>query len=308
MELRQLQYFVAVADCGQVTRAAEQLHIAQPAISQQIRHLERELGVTLFERTSQGMVFTEAGATFAVRARRVLRELVLAEQEIKNVAGGFPKRRLKLGTIHSLDDSVVPQMLTAFHAQRPDIGVSVREDITGRLLTALERGELDVVICHMDTGDSRSGIVTEPLFLQELVLAVPPLHPLAGRVGVLLSELHDESFVLPPVGSGLRRVLDRTMAGASLIPRVATETSAFQTMRALVVQGVGIAFIPLQLVKHEDAVVDFARLEPPMTRTISLARTDDQEVGPAAETFMTFARAHVADLSGARSAAGAGTS
>lgn len=296
MELRQVQYFVEVADCGQVTRAAQRLHIAQPAVSQQIRHLERELGVALFERTSHGMVFTEAGAVFAVRARRILRELALAEQEVKSLVNGFPTQRVALGAIHSLDDSVVPQMLTAFHAQRPDIRVSVREDIGDRLLTSLERGELEVVICHVDTDDHRPGVVTERLFLQELVLAVPPAHPVAGRADVLLSELHDQLFVLPPVGSGLRHVIDRAMAGASLVPKVAAETSAFQTMRAMVEQGVGIAFIPGQLLEHAGPAIQVARPEPRMTRTISLARTNDQELGSGAEIFMTFARAHFRGL------------
>jgi DNA-binding transcriptional LysR family regulator len=290
MEFRQIRYFVEVAKHLHFTRAAGSLRVAQPAVSQQIRRLERELGVELFERTSGGVRLTEAGSTFLTRAQRVLGEVSLAEKELRELAGAM-RGRVVLGTFQYLADLDLPALLTQFHAEHPDIEVVVREQMADQLLLMLCNGELDLVIAYLDEARTTPGLSTEPLYSEELVAVTSHSHPLSARRGVSFGELRGEPFIMPPLGSGLRRIIDRATAAESFEPKIAFESGELRTIRALAAQGLGVTVLPRSVAQSDGPKIGILPFLPgPLTRTVSLTWREGEPFPPAASAFLAFSR------------------
>ena len=161
MELRQLRYAVAVAAHRHFTRAAAAVPVAQPALSHQIRLLEQELGVELFERSRSGVRLTEAGEIFLLRARRALAEVDAAREEIAALRG-LARGRLVIGAMQALAGLDLPRLLAAFHAAYPGIDVSLSEDSTRDMFTMAVRGEIDLAIAALDV-EQPAGLEVLPL-------------------------------------------------------------------------------------------------------------------------------------------------
>ena len=191
--LRQLEYLVAVADHLSFRRAAEAVHVSQPALSTQIQRLETLLGVKLFERDRRTVVATRAGIAAAARARHILQRV----DELVEFAGSFREPlsgRLRLGVIPSIAPYLLPIALPAVRAAHPDLRLLLREDTTERLLEQLHDGHLDVVLLALE---ARLGDVhRHPLFDDPFVLAVPKGHPLARRKTVREADLEGEPVLL----------------------------------------------------------------------------------------------------------------
>src|SRR4030088_3513159 len=149
MELRQLRYCLAVADHLHFTRAAEALHVAQPALSQQIRRLEAELGLELFARTSRSVALTEAGEQVVVRARRILAEADAIGEDVDALRGVL-RGRVVVGSMQSLGPLDLSGLLADFHAQHPGVDVVLREDTTQRMVAMLAADELDLAVATID--------------------------------------------------------------------------------------------------------------------------------------------------------------
>src|SRR5487761_42631 len=193
MELRQLRYVIAVATHRHFTRAAASVPVAQPALSHQVRLLEQELGIELFERSRSGVRPTEAGEIFLLRARRTLAEMDAAREEIaafKGLASG----RLVLGAMQALAGLDLPKLLAAFHAAYPGIDVSLREDSTRDMFTMAARGEIDLAIAALDV-ERPAGLDALPLVREPVVMAVPVSHRLAHQEPVALEQFREETFV-----------------------------------------------------------------------------------------------------------------
>lgn len=294
MELRQLRYFVAVARHRHFTRAAEEVGVAQPALSQQIRNLERELGVLLFDRTSRRVQLTEAGKVFLARAEALLAEATRAQVEMQEFAG-LVRGRVTIGAVPSLDDRWLAALLARFYRRYPGIELALREETTAQVADLVARGRLDLALLHRTPGPAAPGLAIAPLFTEDLVLAVAPDHPLAGREGVALHDVREAPWILLKPGSAIRQTVLEAAAVAGYTPHIACESGALTTVRALASAGLGVAVLPRSVAVAEGSPIAVLALGPPrLTRTVALAWREGPPRSAAAAAFLAFARAGAA--------------
>jgi DNA-binding transcriptional LysR family regulator len=245
VEIRHLRYFLAVADELHFGRAAERLHIAQPALSQQIRQLEKFVGVALFQRTSRRVSLTEAGAAFQPRARDLLERLSADLDEASRVGRG-EVGRLDLAFITSAT-AIVSELLRAFARSRPEVQVKLRDGFTDDVLTALSQGTADVGIVR--DAEERDGIALSPLLTERFVALVPDAHPAASGGSVSPMALRTDPLVLFPKSAGQQAfaVNTQVLREADIDVEVAQECSHWHTIIALVASGLGVTIAPLSV-------------------------------------------------------------
>lgn len=244
MDLRRLEAFVAVAEERHFGRAAERLHMAQPPLSQQIRALERELGVPLFTRTTRRVDLTAAGAAYLPRARAILRETAEAADEVRLVAAGR-LGRLTLGCVGSVTYSLLPRLARGLAAELPGVEVSFRgEMLVPDQVDALVAGEVDLALLR--TPVRTPSLAITALRQDKLVLAVPAEHRLATRSRVGVRDLRDVDLIVH-AGSRAAVMYDRVVGlcrGAGFEPRVRHEVAETSTLVTLVAGGLGVAVVP----------------------------------------------------------------
>ena len=294
MELRQLRYFVTVAYRKHFTQAAEDLVLTQPTLSQQIRQLERELGVILIERTSRQVRLTPAGEALLVRAEQILAEVEWAHREMQEYTG-LARGRVVIGSLQSLEAFRFPALLSRFHKQYPGIEIVLREEATERLLELLTRGELDLAIIQIMDDSwpleiTTSSIETEQLLTEELVLVVAPTHPLAHQQQANVEELRNEPFVLFKPGSGLRHTVMQRSSAAGFTPRVLFESGELATIRSLVAEGLGISVLPRSVAEAPGRAIAIVPLAPAPKRVILLAWYPQISMKPDVTACLTFIR------------------
>jgi len=243
MELRHLRYFVTVAEERHFGKAATRLHMSQPPLSQQIRALEKELGVVLLNRDRRGVSLTEAGAQLLDHARLVLshaEQTLHVAQQIRDGSRG----RVRVGFVGSGLYSIVPDLVRQLKRQEPDMTLLVREIETGEQVEALLDGHLDLGIVRppLDEPDLHSQDIEE----EPLVLAVPRAHRFAAHRRVALSELADDDFVLftRRLGAGYWDAVAQACGAAGFAPRVVYEAEHVHTMVGLVAAELGVSLVP----------------------------------------------------------------
>jgi LysR family transcriptional activator of glutamate synthase operon len=285
MELRQLRYLVALADERHFTRAAEREHIAQPALSQQIRRLEAELGLTLVERTTRRVAMTQAGDLLVGRARRVLAELDAAQAELASLAG-VQSGRLSVGALHTMGPVDLSLLLASFHRSHPGIDLEVREQSSEELAEMLRVDEIDLAFLSVTEHIQSRGLTLHRLVSEELVVVLPTEHPLAGRPSVRFGELADEAFISFRRGSRLRELLDGAAAEAGFEARITLESNESRRIRSLVSSALGVAILPRSDATGPGAAVAvIALVEPSLTRDVTLAARTQRRLSPAAIAF-----------------------
>ncbi len=290
MELRQLRYLVALADERHFTRAAEREHVAQPALSQQIRRLEEETGLTLVERTTRQVTITDAGAILVGRARRILTELDAAQSELQGLRG-IQTGKVTVGTLHTMGPVDVSLALAVFHEQHPGIELTVREQSSEELAEMLRIDELDLAFLSVTERIESHGLGLHQLVSEELVAVLPANHPLAGRDAVRMRELADEQFISYREGSRLRELLEVAGHEAGFVPQVKLESNESQRIRRLVARGMGVAILPRSDAERPgDEIVVVSLTEPSLRRDITLAWRADRRHAPAAAAFLALAR------------------
>jgi DNA-binding transcriptional LysR family regulator len=291
MELRQLRYALAVATHRHFTRAAASVPVAQPALSHQIKLLEQELGVQLFERSRSGARLTEAGEIFILRARRALAEMDAAREEIAAL-NGLTAGRLVLGAMQALARLDLPRLIAAFHAAYPGVDVSLREESARDMLTLAARGEIDLAIAALDI-EPPAGLEAVPLVREPVLVAMPAAHPLAALKTVPVPRLAGETFIFFKPGTGLRAVSDQAAEQAGFVPHVGFQTSSHDRLLALVSEGLGVAFVPASAVSdpppHGVAV---RPASPAIDRTVGVAWRAGHRHTPAASAFLALLRDH----------------
>jgi LysR family transcriptional activator of glutamate synthase operon len=292
MELRQLRYLVAVADELHFTRAAAREHIAQPALSQQIRRLEDEVGLPLVERSTRRVVLTEAGETLVAGARRILAELEATRAELSDQAG-VRTGHLAIGVTGTLGPFDVSRLLAAFHARYPGVELTMRERPSNELSGMLRRDELDFAFLSVTERIARPGLEFRRLIEEELLVALPADHRLAGRAKLRLSELADETFVSFLEGTRLRELLVGAARDAGFEPHIAFESDQVRRIRDMVGLGFGVTILPRSDVSAEDdGRLAVARLvEPALRRDVTLAWRAERRLAPAARAFREMALA-----------------
>ncbi|WP_414719922.1 LysR family transcriptional regulator [Umezawaea sp.] len=284
MELRQLEYFVAVAEECHFTRAAKRVHVAQSGLSASIRSLEAELGAPLFVRSTRQVELTEAGRALLVEARRALGSVDAARDAVAAVQG-LLRGSLSVGSLQCLHVVHLPAVLAAFHDAHPGVEIRLRQGGTADLVDEVRAGRVDVafVTRSPDRDVRMSTLATEPL-----VLACAPEHPLAGRPSVALPELAGESFVDFNEGWGTRDVVDRTLAAAGVDRRVGVEVNDVHSLLDFVGFGLGVALVPRSFSLKTD-LVRFVDLDGgPVAETVVVTGTT---VSAAARALLDLVRA-----------------
>ncbi|MCX4956895.1 LysR family transcriptional regulator [Streptomyces virginiae] len=241
MELRQLAYFVAVAEKQNFTRAAERVHISQSGISAQIRQLERELGAELFDRSARTATLTAAGAAALAPARAALAAAAAVGQAVGDVAGVI-RGRITVGMVVGCTVTPLFEALAAFHRAHPGVEIALLEDNSDRLVQGVRAGTVDVALIGTATA-APAGLEALTLVSERLVVAVPPDHPLAHRRRVTLRDLADHPVICMPAGTGLRTVLDQACAAQRLQPVIALQAGAADAMADLAARGLGVAVL-----------------------------------------------------------------
>lgn len=288
MELRQLRYFLALAHHLHFARAAESLHITQPSLSQQIRALEEELGVTLFERSRRHVALTADGEALLPYARQLV---ALADDALAEFAerGGLRRGRIRLGTTPTLGGHLLPGVINDFFEAYPGLELLITEDGSDRLARGLQEGRLDLALLVEDP--SLNGHVFEPLLNERIVVALPPDHPLAGQAAVCLEDLRDEGFIVCREGYHLRSLTLTACQTAGFAPRIAVSGTDVDTALRFVQSGLGVALVPEIAVRHFGGVETVALSDPPLERTIGLAYNPGRYLSRAAAALREFLRA-----------------
>jgi DNA-binding transcriptional LysR family regulator len=256
VELRQLEYFVAVAEERHFTRAARRVRVAQSGLSASIRALERDLGAPLFIRNTRRVELTDSGRAFLAEARHVLSTADAAREAVASV-NGLLRGTLAVGTLQCLGGIDLIGTLAAYHRRYPGVEIELRQGGSVDLIDRVRAGGLDVAFVS-EPVDGAPGVAFEPLLSQPMVLACSAEHPFAGRTGVPLIELTGEKFVDFPAGWVTRDVTDRALPGR----RVSLEANDVHTLLDLVGHGMGIALVP-QDFAHKPTTATFVPLAEP---------------------------------------------
>jgi DNA-binding transcriptional LysR family regulator len=252
MELRHLEYFVAVAEELSFTRAARRLQVVQSGVSTVIRALERELGAPLFDRSTRDVALTDAGKALLAEARTTLNAAQAAREAVQEVVAGI-KGSITIGTLTWLGFVDLPGLLGRFRLEHPGVTVHLRSVGTGSygLAKSLVDGEIDVAFLS-PVGPLPSGLTARELVYVRMVLLVRDDHPLADRSSVALAELAAEEFVDSPPGWGNRILVDQAFAAADVERRVTLEIANLPTVPDYVHHGLGIAIVPDLLDREPD--------------------------------------------------------
>ncbi|MFE3458364.1 LysR family transcriptional regulator [Nocardiopsis aegyptia] len=284
IELRHLRYFLALAEDLHFGRAARRLHIAQPALSQQIRQLERLVGVELFRRTSRSVRLTEAGAAFQPRARDLLVRLAADLDEAGRVGRG-ETGRLDVAFITSAT-AIVSEHVRAFALGRPEVRVTLHDGFTTDVLAALERGTADVGIVR--DAEERDGIDLAPLASERFVAVVPTDHPVAERSRVDAVELAADPLILFPRSAGPRAfdLNTRALREAGVDVVVAQECSHWHTIIMCVAAGLGVTIAPYSVTALLPAGVRRIELAGPATVSRVLMATRGGDDRPLLRAFL----------------------
>lgn len=292
MELRQLRSVEAVARHRHFTRAAEELHLAQSALSHQIRRLEQELGTPLFDRTSRRVSPTEAGQAIAIRARRVLAEVEAARAEVDELRGVL-RGRIWIGALRPAGGLDVPGLLARFSQAHPGVEVGLREGIAADMLRFLAADELDAAFCLV-AGELADEFTGEQLTDEEVVAAfAPDRAPPAPHVNV--ADLARHRIVAPRRGSAITTALERRFADASTPLRLALESGDPFLLSALAAQGFATAILPRSLTALEGPALEVRSLPPAVHLPVMLVWRRERNLPPAARACIEFVRRETAN-------------
>lgn len=308
MELHQLRYVLAVTESGSFSKAAEKLFVVQSNVSAQVRKLERELGVELFERRPHEVVLTAFGRAFLPRVRECLAALEEARTSL-DALRGLTAGSASLGVLSTVVNWLMPTLTDRFLRSYPGVDLWLTEEPSSVLCNMVVARNIPQALIIRPP--SRNALLEyEPLFDEELVALVPEGHALCGTGTVPLNAFKDEDVLLPEAGNQLRDMIHDACAAAGFEPRSRIEVGKKQLARELAVAGVGVAFMPAVAAIHDVAAVTdrIVRItNPRIVRSVGLARHQRSSLSPAdvamAELIRDVVREQIA-LSETRTAAG----
>lgn len=295
MELRQLRTFLCLAELGSLTRAADQLRIAQPALSRQIRMLEEEIGLPLFIRHSRGMQLTEAGAELLRFASGPLRQLEIAVAQVRELETRV-SGHVALGLMPSVADIFAGRLAERVSEELPDVSLRITEAYVPHLVEWLLRGDLDVTLSY--GGPQGPGLKISNL-LQEELLLIGPASELSLTRTIPWPQLSSMRLVLPSMPSGLRKVVEEGAVSANVVLDVRVEADAYVVLKHLVSVGKGYTVLPMSAVARELAAgrLSAAPLgEPALTRQVILLEPRERASSRATRAVLSILRRELAQL------------
>lgn len=278
MQIRDLEWLLAVADHEHVTDTAAILGVSQPTLSRALARVERELDARLFERAADGVHLTPIGRTVAQGAREIVTR---HEQLLVDVRGELDPDSgvARLAFLDSMSTSLVPQLLREFHAEAPRVRVLLSQEPSHELEADLAHGAVDLAITSARTAGRGWHLLQE----ERLVVAVPPTHRLAGRARLRLADLAGEELVTTPLGFGFRTLVDGLLRDAGVSLDISFESQDLATIEGLVAAGLGVAIIPEAMVGPSGTLGIQILGSPGARRAIGLTWRTDRRLPPAAE-------------------------
>lgn len=291
--MRQLATFVAVAEEGSFTRAADRLHVVQSAVSAGVRKLEDELGASLFDRSTHHVKLTDSGRALLPAARATLAAAQAARDAVDEARGGL-RGTVVLGTMQAQGMRAIDLagVLAAFRAEHPGVQVAIRHSGgSSEMAREVVDGRLDLAFVALP-GDAPPGLKLIALASEPIMLAVPARHPLAGRAGVQLALLGHETLVDLPPGWGIRMAVDRSFAAAGVTRSIAFEVNDTATMIEFIRNALAIGMLPRSLVENEDEIAFVPiRDHPPQFQT-AIAIPANRRLSAATRAMLETIRRH----------------
>ena len=288
MDIKPLRYFQAIADANSFTKAAEQLHVAQPAISMAIKKLEAELDLTLFHRHERQISLTDEGKKLLQHSRRILQAIDDARLEMEELKG-LTKGEVRVGIPSMLGSYYFPPILMAFRHRYPELDLSVIEGGTWQLQQMLERGELDLAIIVADVLPQE--LQARTFLREQMLVTVAKDHPLAQQTVVSYDDFFREELVMFKEGYFHRKVVDRLAAKTECTPNISFETNLIPLIKAIVTQGFGISTL-LGMVIEEDPDLIGLPFEEPVWLDLSIAWRRNGYLSRANQAFVDFLLEH----------------
>lgn len=283
MDLRQLKFFLEVADSGGFTKAAEKLHIAQSAISIAIKNLEDELEVQLFVRRDRKVSLTAEGESLAQNARAIFRGVARARQDIADLRG-LLKGEVRVGLTPMLSSFFFPKIIASFKRRFPALQISVSGDSDWNIQRQIEAGEIDLGLIN---GKVPAGFDSHHMLREEVVACVSRFHPFANKKTCPLRDLLAEPLVQFQKGYYLRELVDEHAAREGMVPLVMAESNLFSLVRSLVKEELGVAFL-LKMAAVKDPDVVTISCAPPLFLDFAIAWKRDAPLSPANRAFVNF--------------------
>ncbi|MBO2536987.1 LysR family transcriptional regulator [Rummeliibacillus suwonensis] len=288
MELRQLRYFVAVAEREHISEAAENLHVAQSAVSRQIANLEEELGIELFERVGRNVKLTPIGKTFLEYTIAALQAIDFAKKQVDEYLNP-EKGTIKIGFPSSLASFLLPTVISAFKKEHPNVSFHLRQGSYRYLINAVKQRELNLAFLGPVPAKD-DAINTKILFTENIAALVPASHQLATKEEIQLADLRNEGFVLFPDGYILNKVVVEACKSVGFTPKISSEGEDMDALKGLVAAGIGVTLLP------ESAFYDstprrtkkLALVEPPFTRNVGVIYPVNRELAPSEKIFLNF--------------------
>ena len=292
MELRHLRYFVAVVEERQFVRAATELHVAQSALSQQMRDLERDLGAELLVRDRRGITPTPAGEVLLGHARLVLEQVETARAEIAELTG-LVTGRLRVGSGSPSGPVPLPATLAELQRRHPNVEIALRDTTSEELLRWLDEGAVDVALVSFAPEQLPERLHAILVTREPMVVLMPAGHRLAARRRLALRELAGEPLVTFPRGSGMRDTIEDGFRDAGVgRPTVTAETIDPLATLELVGQGLGLSLVPRSVADHAGRDVRVVALRRPgLERIVTLAWARERRSLPALNAFLELAAA-----------------
>ena len=248
MDIRQLRYFLEIVAQGSLTRAAESLHVAQPALSLHLKNMEEQLGTRLLTRSRSGVTPTEAGELLLQRARAILEDLARTEDDIRNLETD-PSGIVRIGLPGTISAMVSLPLILAARERFPRITLNITEAMSGFVGDWLSEGKIDLAVLYSRSKDAR--IRSELLLEEELVVLWPADAERPQEMN--MAALDNVPMVLPSGAHGLRVLIDRTFQALGFAPEIAMEIDSFNNIKRLVAAGFGPSILPLYAVTEEVA-------------------------------------------------------
>lgn len=288
MELRQLRYFVAVAEREHISEAAESLHVAQSAVSRQISNLETELGTELFERIGRNVKLTPIGKVFLEHALIALEAIDFAAKQVEEYLD--PEQgTIKIGFPTSLASFLLPTVISAFKKEHPNVSFHLRQGSYRYLINAVKNRELNLVF--LGPVPKKDEIIdTKILFTEKISALLPATHPLATKKEIQLADLRNEPFVLFPDGFILNKVVVDACKSVGYTPIVSSEGEDMDALKGLVAAGMGVTLLP-ESAFYDSAPRRTVRLplsEPSFTRNVGVVFPHNRELAPSEKIFLEF--------------------
>lgn len=290
MEIRQIRYFMEVAEREHVTEAADALHVAQSSVSRQIFNLESELGINLFIREGRRVKITPIGKVFLERMKQAINMLDEAEREVKEYLDP-EKGTVRIAFPISMAAHTLPSMIYAFRMRYPEAKFQMNNALYPNLIEGVINGEFNLaIIAPIPNEEKEQKIKGKILFTEDVVILLPINHPLANRPSIKLQDLKNDPFVVLPEGYVFREFVVNACNKSGFSPQIAFEGKDIDALKGLVSAGLGIALMPeMTLIDNMPrSTVTVPLIDPGLTRTVGVIFPSERKLLPTEALFYDF--------------------